>query len=125
MSIQLHKPDYFIVYVSDMQRSTAFYRDMLGLPLKFMSPGWTEFDTGSTTVALHTTGDQKLPPHQGRPPAGQAQLGFMVDDLQSAYETLKAQHVYFSQPPQKQRPTGSPLAVLHDPDGLGITLQQR
>jgi lactoylglutathione lyase len=125
MSIQLQKPDYVIVYVSDMQRSTAFYRDVLGLPLKFTSPGWTEFDTGSTTIALHTTGDQKLPGYSGRPPAGQAQLGFMVDDLQSVYEALKAQDVYFSQPPQKQRPTGSPLAVLHDPDGLGITLQQR
>ena len=125
MSIQLQKPDYFIVYVSDMQRSTTFYRDVLGLPLKFTSPGWTEFDTGPTTVALHITGDQKLPSHQGRPPAGQAQLGFIVDDLQSIYEALKAQDVYFSQPPQKQRPTGSPLAVLHDPDGLGITLQQR
>ncbi len=39
MSIQLQKPDYVIVYVSNMQRSTAFYRDVLGLPLKFTSPG--------------------------------------------------------------------------------------
>lgn len=125
MSIQLQKPDYFIVYVSDMQRSTAFYRDVLGLVLKFTSPGWTEFDTGSTTLALHMTADQQISTYSGRPPAGQAQLGFMVDDLQSVYEALKSQDVYFSQPPQKQRPTGSPLAVLHDPDGLGITLQQR
>jgi lactoylglutathione lyase len=124
MSIQLQKADYVIVYVSDMQRSTAFYRDVLGLPLKFTSPGWTEFNTGSTTIALHTTGDQKLPPHQGRPPAGQAHLGFMVDDLQSVYEQLKAQDVYFSLPPGKQA-GGNILAVLHDPDGLGITLQQR
>ena len=124
MSIQLQKADYVIVYVSDMQRSTAFYRDVLGLPLKFTSPGWTEFNTGSTTIALHTTGDQKLPPHQGRPPAGQAHLGFAVDDLQSVYEQLKAQDVYFSLPPQKQA-AGNILAVLHDPDGLGITLQQR
>ncbi len=124
MSIQLQKADYVIVYVSDMQRSTAFYRDVLGLPLKFTSPGWTEFNTGSTTIALHATGDQKLPPHQGRPPAGQAHIGFIVDDLQSAYEQLKAQDVYFSLPPQKQT-SGFILAVLHDPDGLGITLQQR
>lgn len=124
MSIQLHKPDYFIVYVSDMQSSTAFYRDILGLPLRFTSPGWTEFDTGTTTVALHMTGNEKLPPHQGRPPAGQAHLGFVVDDLQSLYESLQAQDVHFSLPPQKQ-PTGRTLAVLHDPDGLGITLQQR
>lgn len=124
MSIQLQKPDYIIVYVSDMQHSTTFYRDVLGLPLKFSSPGWTEFNIGTTTVALHTTGDQKLPSHQGRPPAGQAHIGFIVDDLQSVYEQLKAQDVHFSLPPQKQI-SGITLAVLHDPDGLGITLQQR
>jgi lactoylglutathione lyase len=124
MSIQLQKADYVIVYVSNMQRSTAFYRDVLGLSLKFTSPGWTEFNTGSTTIALHTTGDQKLPPHQGRPPAGQAHLGFIVDDLQDVYEQLRAQDVYFSLTPQKQA-GGNTLAVLHDPDGLGITLQQR
>ncbi len=124
MSIHLQQPDYIVVYVSDMQRSTAFYRDVLGLSLKFTSPGWTEFNTGSTTIALHTTGDQQLPPHQGRPPAGQAHLGFVVDDLQSVYEELKAQDVHFSLSPQKQ-PSGLTLAVLHDPDGLGITLQQR
>lgn len=124
MSIHLQQPQYIIIYVSDMPRSVAFYRDTLGLTLKFTSPGWTEFTTGSTTIALHTTGDQKLPPQQGRPPAGIGQLGFLVDDLQSAYESLKSQDVFFSLPPQKQ-PSGVTLAVLHDPDGFGISLQQR
>jgi lactoylglutathione lyase len=36
---------YAIVFVSDMQRSVAFYRDVIGLPLQFQSPGWTEFAT--------------------------------------------------------------------------------
>jgi lactoylglutathione lyase len=124
MSIQLQKLDYIIVYVSDMQRSTAFYRDVLGLPLKFTSPGWTEFNLGATTIALHTTGESISPLHQALPPAGQAQLGFIVDDLQSIYDSLKAQDVPFSLPPQKQQ-SGLTIAVLHDPDGLGITLQQR
>lgn len=31
-----------IVFVSDMQRSVAFYRDVVGLSLRFESPGWTE-----------------------------------------------------------------------------------
>ena len=123
MSIQLQKPDYIIVYVSDMQRSTAFYRDVLGLPVKYATPGWTEFNTGTTAVALHTTGESTLPPTQ-RPPAGQAQLGFMVDDLQAVYQSLKDRHVHFSLPPQKQS-SGVTLAVCNDPDGLGITLQQR
>jgi lactoylglutathione lyase len=130
MSIQLQTPDYMIVYVIDMQRSVAFYRDTLGLALKFSSPGWSEFVTGATTLALHTSlntsqeAASRSTKPEGLPMAGQANIGFVVDDLQAAYETLKAQDVYFSLPPQKQR-AGRTLAVLHDPDGFGITLQQR
>ena len=29
--------NYAIIFVSDMKRSVAFYRDILGLPLKFES----------------------------------------------------------------------------------------
>jgi len=124
MSIQLQKPDYTIVYVSDMDRSLVFYRDVLGLPLKFASPGWSEFNTGTTTIALHTTPARKAADQPGRTPAGVAQLGFTVEDVQSVYEALKAQDVPFSLPPQQQS-SGVLLAVLRDPDGLGITLQQR
>ncbi len=124
MPIQLQKPDYIVIYVSDMQRSVSFYRDILGLPMKFTSPGWTEFDTGTTTFALHRAMNQGQQEQGQRSSAGHASPGFIVDDLQAAYETLKAQDVHFSLPPQKQ-PSGISLAVLHDPDGLGITLQQR
>jgi len=126
MSIQLHKPEYLVVYVSDMQRSIAFYRDILDLPMKFTSPGWTEFDIGTITLALHMTGPAggNAPSDQGRPPAGIAHLGFVVDDIQAAYELLTARDAHFSMPPQKQ-PTGRVVAVLHDPDGFGITLQER
>jgi lactoylglutathione lyase len=123
MPIQFQKPEYIIVYVSDMDRSLAFYRDTLGLPLKFTSPGWTEFNTGTTTIALHATPASKPADQPGRTPAGVAQLGFMVENLQSVYELLKAQDVLFAMPPQKQS-SGVTLAVLRDPDGLGITLQQ-
>jgi catechol 2,3-dioxygenase-like lactoylglutathione lyase family enzyme len=48
--------DYTMIIVSDMHRSVEFYRDKLGLPLKFQSPDWTEFATGTTTLALHGGG---------------------------------------------------------------------
>ena len=73
MSIQLQKLDYTIVYVSDMDRSLVFYRDVLGLPLKFSSPGWSEFNTGTTTIALHATPASKAADQPGRTPAGVAQ----------------------------------------------------
>lgn len=122
MAIQLQTPERLVIYVSDMARSTAFYRDTLGLPLKFTSPGWTEFNNGGTTLALHR--------HMGgeargaQPAAGQATLVFAVDDIQSAYEELQERGARFSMAPQKQA-SGQTLAVLHDPDGFGITLQQR
>ena len=126
MSIQFKQLDYVIAYVSDMQRSVAFYRDTLGLTLKFTSPGWTEFVTGTTTIALHVVGDggEKATTPPSLPPAGQAQIGFMVDDLEATYEALKAKDVFFSLPPKTQN-SGARLAVFHDPDGLGITIQQR
>lgn len=122
MSIQLQNPERFVIYVSDMQRSTAFYRDTLGIPLKFSSPGWTEFNNTGTTLALHKrmSGEQ----HSSQAAAGQATLVFVVDDIQATFETLKAGGVHFSLEPQQQ-PSGLTLAVLQDPDGFGITLQQR
>ena len=122
MPIQLQTPDRFVIYVSDMQRSTAFYRDILGLPLKFSSPGWTEFSNGGTTLALHRhMGGAASAPE---PSAGQATLVFALDDLQSAYDTLQAEGANFSMEPQKQ-PSGLTFAILRDPDGFAITLQQK
>ena len=37
---------YVMKFVADMNRAVAFHRDVLGLSLKFQSPGWSEFDTG-------------------------------------------------------------------------------
>ena len=33
------KLNYVIEFVGDMRRAVSFYRDVLGLPLKFESPG--------------------------------------------------------------------------------------
>ena len=46
--------NYAIVLVSDMKRSVTFYRDVLGLPLKFETPGWTEFSTDGATLEQFT-----------------------------------------------------------------------
>ena len=47
---------YAIKFVADMDRAVAFHRDVLGLMLKFQSPGWSEFLTGETTLALALQG---------------------------------------------------------------------
>ena len=49
---------YAIKFVADLGKAVKFYRDVVGLPLKFESPGWSEFVTGETTLALHPASDK-------------------------------------------------------------------
>src|SRR4051812_21447314 len=105
-----------MVLVSDMERSIAFYRDKLGLPLKFSTPDWTEFQTGATTLALHGGG---APPSGGegqqRPSAGTCSIGFNVENVDQTYERLKADGVVFVMPPTAREGEGIKLAVAIDP----------
>ena len=50
--------NYAIKFVSDMDTSVAFYRDTLGLSLRFQSPFWSEFDTGQTALGLHPASEE-------------------------------------------------------------------
>ncbi|MGH9907021.1 MAG: VOC family protein [Pyrinomonadaceae bacterium] len=117
--------DYAMVIVSDMARSIEFYRDKLGIPLKFESPDWTEFQTGATTLALHGGG---LPREQkagsADKDAGTCSIGFNVADVDKAYDELKSKGITFVMPPTQRENEGNKLAVCLDPDGLPISLAQ-
>lgn len=70
---------YVIKFVSDMNNAVKFYRDTLGLALRFESPGWSEFATGETTLALHPASDVN--------PAGKVEFGFTVADVKPSIGT--------------------------------------
>jgi lactoylglutathione lyase len=120
-----NKVDYIMVNVSDMGRSVAFYRDTVGLQLKFESPGWSEFHTGSTTLALHAA-----PAAEGNgggpcgPIAGSCAMGFSVESLSAAHAELQARGARFVMPPTDRPEEGIRLAVFVDPDGLAISLAE-
>ena len=119
------KVDYAMVNVSDMGRSVAFYRDVLGLPLRFESPGWTEFDTGGTTLALHPGGPAAAGGAPGdSPTAGTCSLGFTVPDIDAVYAELNKRGARFVMPPTEQTSEGIRLAVCVDPDGLPVSFAQ-
>ena len=113
--------NYAIVFVSDMDRSVAFYRAVIGLQLKFESPGWTEFATDGATLALHTThepsdtaGDwDKTPPGRCRP-------GLQVPDLDEFHQRMLAHGVACIQNPTEV--FGTRVAQYRDPDGLAISV---
>jgi lactoylglutathione lyase len=120
------KVDYVMVHVSEMGRSVAFYRDTLGLPLRFESPGWSEFETGATTLALHAgaraaRGEAAT---QAGPAAGTCSLGFSVPDLDRTCAELRRRGARFVMPPTEQPDEGIRLAVCIDPDGLPISFAE-
>jgi catechol 2,3-dioxygenase-like lactoylglutathione lyase family enzyme len=101
---------YVIKFVADMDKAVAFYRDTVGLPLKFASPGWSEFVTGDTTLALHETSPTN--------PAGTCEVGLSVDDIQAFYREKSAAGVVFPRPPRAEH--GVTLANFLDCDGAQV-----
>lgn len=115
---------YAIVLVSDMKRSVAFYRDVLGLPLRFESPSWTEFATEGATLALHA--EKAVPGLAVEPgavrddPRGRCRPGLRVPDLDEFHRRMIQNEVECVQEPE--RVFGSRLAQYLDPDGLAISV---
>ena len=106
------KLGYAIHFVADMDRAVAFYRDTVGLQLKFASPGWSEFSTGATTLALHPASDQN--------PAGTTHLGLHADSIAGAYRALTAAGVRFTRQPTPEH--GITLAEFVDSEGARVSL---
>lgn len=88
------KVDDVFFNVDDIEKAVAFYRDKLGLPVKYESADWVELDAGNVTIALRRFGSGP----EGRPELGVgegATLVFEVDDLEATQAELQAQGVEF------------------------------
>jgi predicted enzyme related to lactoylglutathione lyase len=107
---------HVIEFVADMDRAVRFYRDTIGLPLKFQSLEWSEFATGETTLALHPASD--------RNPPGKIELGFHVADLQHWHAEMTSKGLQFPMAPKKQD-YGGMLAQFVDSEGSHASVSAR
>lgn len=112
---------YAIAFVSDMSRSVAFYRDVVGLPLRFESSQWTEFATEGSTFALHE-GQPGENAGVGPKEAGRCRPGFSVQDLDSFHDRMLKAGVPCVQEPRDE--FGVRIAQYTDPDGLVISFSE-
>jgi catechol 2,3-dioxygenase-like lactoylglutathione lyase family enzyme len=103
---------YAIKYVADMERAVVFYRDTMGLPLKFQSPGWSEFATGDTTLALHLATAEE--------PAGTIELGFRAADVVKEYAERGQSGLNFIEAPSEVH--GTKIARFRDCDNASCSL---
>jgi lactoylglutathione lyase len=115
--------NYAIVFVSEMSKSVSFYRDVLGLPLRFESPHWTEFATVGATLALHLSEapDGRVDDPKDVP-AGRCRPGFSVPNLDEFHSRMIEQKVTCIQEPMNV--FGARVAQYVDPDGLGISVAE-
>lgn len=112
--------DYAMVFVSDMARSVAFYRDVVGLPLRFESPEWTEFATDGATLALHRADGDGREPDEARP--GEWGSGFATDDLDGFHARMVEHGVRVMREPRDVH--GVRIAQYADPDGTVFSVSQ-
>jgi len=108
--------------VSDQERAKAFYLDKLGFQLTREDdsiPGirWVQVGPkGGTTALTLVTWFESMPPGSLKG------LVLKSSNLQADYEDLVAKGVEFDGPPQRQ--PWATEAVLRDPDGNSLVLQQ-
>lgn len=114
---------YAIVFVSDMKRSVSFYRDLMGLSLKFETPGWSEFATEGATLALHAS---EAPSPSNENPlavsAGGCRPGLSVANLDAFHARMVEKKVICVQEPKEV--FGARIAQYVDPDGLAISVSE-
>lgn len=102
-----------LVQTTDMDRSVAFYRDVIGLAPGYQSPYWSDFALGDKKLGIHPI----LRPDGDTPviPFKNAVIGVETDDLRELRATLDAAGSYV-QGAYHQTPGGAVLDFL-DPDG--------
>ena len=103
------------LYVSDMERSLGFYRDLLGIPLEG-DGDWQEARLGQTRFALHLAHEGS-----GELSAGTVHIDFEVADVDAAAERLGAAGVDVR---ETMRDEWGSAVELADPDGYRIYLFQ-
>ncbi len=78
----------------DLDQAVAFYRDTLGLEVKYQTTDWVELDGGNVTLALRRFGSGP----EGRPELGVGggpTLVFEVDNIEAAKVELEGRGVTF------------------------------
>jgi catechol 2,3-dioxygenase-like lactoylglutathione lyase family enzyme len=109
------------VSVSDIDRSVAFYRDVLGARFLFQVPGqpMAFFDLGGVRLYL---GKPESPDFRSSPI-----LYFTVDDVDEAHRALRQRGVEFLDEPHVVNRTESSelwMAFFRDPDGTHLALME-
>jgi methylmalonyl-CoA/ethylmalonyl-CoA epimerase len=91
-TVSLSQIGQIAIVVKDVERATAFYRDVLGMRFLFEFPGLAFFDCAGVRIMLSRP-EQKEFDHPS------STLYFKVPDIKAGYEALRARNVKFLDEP--------------------------
>jgi catechol 2,3-dioxygenase-like lactoylglutathione lyase family enzyme len=109
MEVKLAKVGFIMLGVKSVPAALPFYRDVLGLAVKWAMEDLVFLDAGGVTLVLR-------PAPGGTPDAGQTEIVFEVEDIDAAHASLAARGVEFRLAPRVVTP-GKFAADFRDPDG--------
>ena len=115
--LQISQIGQIAVVVENLERATAFYRDILGMRYLFQVPGMSFFDLGGVRLMLGVP--------EGSEKAGTSTIYYRVADLVQTFEQLSGRGVEFVQEPHlvaRMEDHDLWMAFFHDPEGNLLAL---
>jgi catechol 2,3-dioxygenase-like lactoylglutathione lyase family enzyme len=122
--VRLNRIGQIAIPVADVERATAFYRDVLGMRFLFSAPpALAFFDCGGIRLMLDSAAPAGTERHSSI-------IYYRVMDLDAAYEALRTWGVAFEAAPHliARMPDHELwMAFLRDPDGnlIGLMSERR
>ena len=105
----------YMLMAQDMDRAVAFYREVVGLGLRFSSPMWSELTFGDVVVALHGGGSGEL---------NRTGLSFQVEDLDSAVREIEHGGGRVTREPEDRPGEAIRLAEVVDTEGNTLAMTE-
>ena len=116
--MNIKKVGNVILAVTDIDKSLAFYHEVIGLPIKKQRRSWVDLGTSGALLSLHPA--SLTAEHVGSSFDNGITIGFLVGDVQSAIDELKEKGVKIHRDIVEK--DAGKNAVISDPDGYLISL---
>jgi lactoylglutathione lyase len=116
--MNIKKVGNVILAVKDLDRSLAFYHEIIGLPIKNQRRTWVDLGTTGALLSLHPA--SLTAQHIGSSIENGITIGFLVGDLTSAVDELKSKGVKIHRDIVFK--DAGKNAVILDPDDYLISL---
>jgi lactoylglutathione lyase len=116
---------YVILFVGDLERSVAFYRDVIGVPFRLQGDGYVEFATDGTRFGLYDRNRlEELTGHDATDPGRPGgEVVFLVGDVDAEAGRLRAAGATILKGPV-DRAWGHRTLHVQDPDGFVVELAE-